>query len=155
MFTAAGAAQAQQGGFKERVGAIKERLGGLTARSGSFFGEYMFGRIGGEALFGDPISHRFLAARLGLDYPFGGETGAGRIYIEGGYSHRSATLKQKRTNSNPEGSSDLPQTRELKASTSGVSLREAYLEYDPIENLSLAFGYQRPPSGDSSTSFRR
>lgn len=155
MLAAAGAAQGQQAGVKERLGAIKEGIGKLKGRTGSFVDEYMFGRIGAEALFGDPVSHRFLAARLGIDYPLGGDAGTGRIYIEGGYAHRSASLKQKRSNdtelvwdpgagSYTSRPSELPESRELDVSTSEVALREAYLELEPAENLSLAFGYQRP-----------
>ena len=119
--------------------------------SAGFFERYVFGSIGFDAFFGSPISRNLVAARLGVDYPFAAGGGSGRLYIEGGYARRSASLEQKRVKDfewDPESGthvrSDLAETRELDVSASGAELREAYLQYDLADNLSLSLGYQRP-----------
>ena len=125
---------------------------------GGFVEKHMFGSIGGNAFFGSPVSRDLVAARLGIDYPFATSVGSGKIFIEGGYARRSVSLEQKRSDDallewDPEAgnggayvsrASDLPETRELEVTASGAELREAYLQYDPADNLSLSVGYQRP-----------
>ena len=122
---------------------------------GSFAEKHVFGSIGGNVFFGSPISRDFVAARLGIDYPFATSVGSGKIYLEGGYSRRSVSLEQKRsddallqwdpnTNRYVSRAGDLPATRELEVTASGAEIREAYLQYDPADYLSLSVGYQRP-----------
>ena len=124
-------------------------------RKGGFAEKYVFGSIGGNAFVGSPVSRDLVAARLGIDYPFATSVGSGKIYIEGGYARRSVSLKQKRKDDallewDPDAGAyvsragDLPATRELKVTASGAEVREAYLQYDPADYLSLSVGYQRP-----------
>ena len=72
-----------------------------------------------------PISREFVAARVGIDYPFATGVGSGKIYLEGGYARRSVSLKQKRSDDaglvwDPAAGryvsryGDLPATRELE-----------------------------------------
>ena len=121
--------------------------------SGSFTERYVFGSIGFDAFFGGPISRDFAAARLGIDLPFATDAGSGRLYVEGGFARRSVSIEQKRTErvaSECDGASATsarcarPETRELEVDTSGAELREAYLQYDLADSLSLSVGYQRP-----------
>ena len=119
-------------------------IGEGVEESASFFEKYMFGTIGVDAFLGSPVSRNLAAAHLGVDYPFAiGEGSGGRLYIEGGYANRSVSLEQERV-APLDSESDKPQTRELEVSTSGAELREAYLQYDLADNLSLSVGYQKP-----------
>ncbi len=126
-----------------------------SERKGGFVEKHVFGSIGGNAFVGSPISRDFVAARLGIDYPFATSIGSGKIFIEGGYARRSVSLKQKRNDDalvawDPDAGAyvsragDLPETRELEVTASGAEVREAYLQYDPADYLSLSVGYQRP-----------
>ena len=110
--------------------------------SGSSVESYMFGSIGVDAFFGSPVNRDFMAARLGIDAPFA--SGDGRLFLEGGYARRSATIKQRRDPRRSDGRSDLPETREIEVNTSGGEVREAYLQYDLTDSLSMSLGYQRP-----------
>ena len=125
--------------------------------SGSFFEKHVFGSIGGDAFFGSPISRNLMAARLGLDYPFTVAGRSAKLFLEGGVARRSVSLEQKRTSDvqtvwDPGANSGaggfvpraLPETRTLKVTASGVEVREAYLQYDVLDNISLSVGYQRP-----------
>ncbi len=127
--------------------------------SDGFFEKHVFGSVGGDVFLGSPINRQLLAARLGIDYPFTVGGGSAKLFIEGGYARRSVSLEQKRTSDletkwDPtagDGSgafvsttSTLPEERELEVTASGVELREAYLQYDLADNLSLSAGYQRP-----------
>ena len=121
--------------------------------SGSFFEKHVFGSIGGDAFFGSPISRNLMAARLGLDYPFTVAGRSAKLFLEGGVARRSVSLEQKRTSDvqtvwDPDASAfvprALPETRTLKVTASGVEVREAYLQYDVLDNISLSVGYQRP-----------
>lgn len=121
-------------------------IGEGSDESDGFVERYVFGSIGGDAFFGSPISRDLMAARLGIDFPFSTGGGSGRLYIEGGYARRSVSLEQKRTeySKQVDPDSDLPETRKLDVSTSGAELREAYLQYDLSDSITLSLGYQRP-----------
>ncbi len=125
--------------------------------SGSFFEKHVFGSIGGDAFFGSPISRNLVAARLGIDYPFAVGGRSAKLFLEGGFARRSVSLEQKRTSEvqtvwDPDADNGagafvpraLPETRTFDVTASGVELREAYLQYDLADNLSLSAGYQRP-----------
>ena len=132
------------------VARAQQTSGGLVVigegveESGSFFEEHVFGSIGADVFLGSPVSRNLAAARLGVDYPFSmGEGSGGRLYIEGGYARRSVSLEQKLV-AHLEPGAGRPDTRTLDVSISGAELREAYLQYDLADNLSLSLGYQRP-----------
>ena len=116
-------------------------IGEGVEESGGSAGKYVFGSIGFDTFFGSPVNRSFMAGRVGLDIPFA--SGDGRLFLEGGYARRSATIKQRRDPRRSDGTSG-PETREIEVSTSGGEVREAYLQYDLADSLSLSLGYQRP-----------
>ncbi len=130
--------------------------------SGSFVEKHVFGSIGGDVFIGSPVSRNLMAARVGIDYPFTVAGRSAKLFLEGGFARRSVSLEQKRTNNvqtvwdpnaNDGSGGDssggfvpraLPETRKLEVTASGAEVREAYLQYDLMDNLSLSAGYQRP-----------
>ncbi len=132
--------------------------GELDGEPESAFESGVFGSIGADVFVGDQISRRFAAARVGFDQPFTVGTGSGRVFVEAGFAHRNASIEQTRTRTahfelDPatgtyrEGEPTGPETRTVDVSASGAELREAYVEYNPTENIGLSLGYQRPVWG--------
>jgi len=116
-------------------------LTGEEAEGSSFFEKHVFGSIGGDVFIGSPINRHLVAARLGIDYPFTVAGRSAKLFLEGGYATRSASLEQERT---AEADPSLPETRKLKVTASGFEVREAYMQYDLLDNISLSVGYRRP-----------
>ncbi len=128
-----------------------------------YWDRYFFGNVGGFYGYATATSRYLFAARLGMDYPFRLSDWVqtridmeGRVRVEMGYSTRRVEIDQTldcddldlmddRTCNEVDGMIDgRPADREISVSTSEFELREAYGELEPLPNLIVAVGRQRP-----------